>query len=704
MTALQKAIYYSLLFSLFVTPFLAPIRPDLGWVLVTPEVLKTAWSALTLLGISLIWFASSDPKKPLLDSSNLYRPIVLFLLWCVTSLLWVQDYYLAAVMLLQYGVLSLSFLLFFNIFNTLDKIKTLISVLIISMLLVAIIGLLQAFLPSEHAFQTLFGQSVKPAATFANRNMASHFMVMTLPIALIGLYLTKSRLWSLVYGAIFTVGLWYLINTLARQAYVAIIVELLFFALFIGWDFVKNKDKSLIIGLANIKYKTLIVLSSLIFLLLVSFLPVEGNTSGNNKFDRLQQISLEQGYTRFPAWINTLEMIKDHPIAGVGIGQWQSNYPQYYDVKAKDVIFNEQTRLRRLHNEYLEVLANVGLVGYLLLLWLFILSIKKIYALLCHTDSQVRLITLGVSMSLLGFLVVAFFSFPIRVFLPALLVMLWLGIIERLYSFSIDGQHSTKAYFNKQTFRSKWTILLCCTVLYGILSVQIIKWVQGESHYRYAKLLLDADFPELALNASDKALHYNQWATHYYFIAGNSAFLSNKPELSVAFLKKSIDLSPYNTQALLNLALIYNHLGQQAMEKKVLNFIVSFDPKNVSALAGLVKILYLEKNFNDATVVYQRLKNSYQYFKDRNNFGPYEDIVAQVSVSVGDYKYAQKIYRYLVEKHPNAENLSKLATVEYYYLNMKESAINKFKKALNLDSEFESADKIRALIRQQEIQ
>lgn len=68
--------------------------------------------------------------------------------------------------------------------------------------------------------------------------------------------------------------------------------------------------------------------------------------------------------TRIPAWLNTLEMIKDHFLMGVGVGNWEQAYPLYYDEVAKDLIFNEKTRLQRLHNSYLEMFANVGLIGY----------------------------------------------------------------------------------------------------------------------------------------------------------------------------------------------------------------------------------------------------------------------------------------------------------------------------------------------------
>ena len=58
------------------------------------------------------------------------------------------------------------------------------------------------------------------------------------------------------------------------------------------------------------------------------------NTSSGSEskiVQKFSQITVQGGSGRFPAWLNTIEMIKDHPIQGVGIGQWPESYPKYYD-------------------------------------------------------------------------------------------------------------------------------------------------------------------------------------------------------------------------------------------------------------------------------------------------------------------------------------------------------------------------------------
>jgi len=83
-----------------------------------------------------------------------------------------------------------------------------------------------------------------------------------------------------------------------------------------------------------------------------------------NKFNDFKSIVELDSNPRIPVWINTLEMIKDHPFLGVGVSQWQVNYPLYFDRRSKDVLFNEKTQLKRVHNDYLEQYSNLGLIGF----------------------------------------------------------------------------------------------------------------------------------------------------------------------------------------------------------------------------------------------------------------------------------------------------------------------------------------------------
>jgi len=68
---------------------------------------------------------------------------------------------------------------------------------------------------------------------------------------------------------------------------------------------------------------------------------------------------LHEGRPRM--WGNVLTIIRDFPIFGTGLGTFASAYPVYATVKFEGMV------LVHAHNDYLEVLSELGLVGFLLL-------------------------------------------------------------------------------------------------------------------------------------------------------------------------------------------------------------------------------------------------------------------------------------------------------------------------------------------------
>lgn len=62
---------------------------------------------------------------------------------------------------------------------------------------------------------------------------------------------------------------------------------------------------------------------------------------------------------RLLIWESSLKMFKDHPVTGVGLGQWEDNYhKKYISPKAKE------PKLGHSHNNYLQMLAENGIVGF----------------------------------------------------------------------------------------------------------------------------------------------------------------------------------------------------------------------------------------------------------------------------------------------------------------------------------------------------
>ena len=121
-------------------------------------------------------------------------------------------------------------------------------------------------------------------------------------------------------------------------------------------------------------------------------------------------------------WENTIEMIKDKPLLGFGAAQWGQYYNLYYNNSIFDKNQNHKIKYTNAHNDYLEMIVNFGLIGFAILVWLLLLSVQKIYKILSDLENMNRVIVLGLSLGLIGFLVVAFFSFPVQLYIPGFFV------------------------------------------------------------------------------------------------------------------------------------------------------------------------------------------------------------------------------------------------------------------------------------------
>ncbi len=107
------------------------------------------------------------------------------------------------------------------------------------------------------------------------------------------------------------------------------------------------------------------------FLLVVVFSLAVGMTAVMNRF--LADDTLFQG-GRTIFWRNVVPMVRDFPLFGSGLGTFVSVYPSY-DTAGLDMV------LDHAHNDYLELLSETGVLGFLLLaggiVWMMVQIFRK---------------------------------------------------------------------------------------------------------------------------------------------------------------------------------------------------------------------------------------------------------------------------------------------------------------------------------------
>lgn len=139
------------------------------------------------------------------------------------------------------------------------------------------------------------------------------------------------------------------------------------------------------------------------------------------------------GKTRSWDWWVGWEMFKDHPLLGVGLGNYKLNFVPY---KA-DFLATPQgksydfyiPRAAQAHNDYVQVVAEMGILGIIALLsTLVMLPLFFWLRLRANTDEGDRLDLILLGSGIVVFLVHALFSFPAHLPASSLVVILSLAL------------------------------------------------------------------------------------------------------------------------------------------------------------------------------------------------------------------------------------------------------------------------------------
>lgn len=197
-------------------------------------------------------------------------------------------------------------------------------------------------------FQGVSGDG-RAAGFFGHPMTFAGYLCMYLPLFLIGyfdnLFGGKYRN---VSGLLFVAGIAALIFNGTRGAWIAVAITsgiLLLYYMF------KNK-RNLIIGTVVIALCGGILVNNDAFMHRVS-------TITNNRY--------QSNSERLLMWNSAWNMFKDHPVLGVGLGQYKDNYQhKYISPKAKE------PNLAHAHNNFLQMLAENGMVGFIGFISMFI--------------------------------------------------------------------------------------------------------------------------------------------------------------------------------------------------------------------------------------------------------------------------------------------------------------------------------------------
>jgi len=111
---------------------------------------------------------------------------------------------------------------------------------------------------------------------------------------------------------------------------------------------------------------------------------------------------------RIHFWQVTWEVFKEAPVIGVGLDSLPATFTKFDT-------WNGEYRIEQAHNDYLQILAEAGVIGAIaVIIFIVVVFRKGLRNITEHKSDYPRAMTIGALGGILGILVHSFFDFPLR--------------------------------------------------------------------------------------------------------------------------------------------------------------------------------------------------------------------------------------------------------------------------------------------------
>ena len=262
------------------------------------------------------------------------------------------------------------------------------------------------------------------------------------------------------------------------------------------------------------------------------------------------------GQTRVYLYRNTLAMIKDHPFAGVGFGNFRYAYPRYRD-RAEWALSGLNTRVDEAHNDYLQVFSEVGIVGFVVFLWiLFLLGRMAWKGLQGEAGTRRFSIAQACVMGILATLVQCLFDFNLQN--PASGMMFWsvVGFLE------VVSAPRTPLTLSIPSRVIRCVIACGIVVAFAIATSFAVKSVAGDYYLKEGRTSMVGGDSERAFENLQKASRFTPRQADVFFHLGQSLVQLKDYEGAIEAYNRCIALHPFFIEAMNNLGTVYIKVGR----------------------------------------------------------------------------------------------------------------------------------------------
>ena len=251
---------------------------------------------------------------------------------------------------------------------------------------------------------------VSPFGPYGNYNHFAGMVELLFPLPFAWLIFSRGRGGErILYAIAVVIMVTAAVLSMSRAGMLTIGVQLAFFA---GAAFLHRRRQ----GGGPRLTPLLIVVGAVLLSLWIGYQPLL------RRFGTIQQGASEYSVvTRLAYWSASWRMFLDHPLTGVGLGAFPTVYPSYGSSSSR------YERVEQVHNDYLQLLTDGGLVAGLIgasaLIWLLSTWAKSLRADLSRRADWLTILP-GASIAVLGLLIHSLLDFNLQIPANALLFLM----------------------------------------------------------------------------------------------------------------------------------------------------------------------------------------------------------------------------------------------------------------------------------------
>lgn len=630
-----------------------------GWA-TTFTITKETAAQLILLFAGTIWLIK------LLKSGDYYSlkspfnlPIIAFLFALLISLFQTHTYYTSLLALAHWLSFILAYFILISSFKEREWINALIAASLVSALISAIYVIFQFYGLDLPIWRKLGGR-IRLFSTFGNPNYLSGYLAISLPLAFALFCLEKNKLRQILLEiliAILYIGV-FITN-------IGGLIALFMGTLFIGIVLLIHQKKFLREN--RLRVLVLILILSIISLIYSSSNPLnptkrniaqEGISYTNLKYSSTQQ--------RFLIWLSTIQMIKEHPFLGSGIGTFRIHYPasqgKVLSLEKNKKYIPEANKSINAHNDYLHLWAETGIIGLVCFFWLIFLFYRKSFEYLKEVKKEDKFLLIGIMGMGIALLVDALFSFPFHIIQNGMLfpLMLSLSILIGEKGEETDEKNvDLKKKKNPLLIRRLMQIsIVLLAISLGILRIRIFI---ADTHLKTAEIIMQIRAYPAAEKEAERAVKIDPYNGEAYSYLGGINIYLGKYKEAIKNLKKAeknwIYIALYN-----DLGYAYLRTGKIEKAKESFKKNIYFFPQFFRAYINLGSISLEEGrkalSLSNLKLAEEKFDASFIYYEQAKTLRDDFPIPFDLSIQyykIGAFKAGGKL---ITERTGSTQNLT----------------------------------------------